>query len=162
MRMRRRTGNLLLLLPALLLAACVNDATQRKQEIQKFQQTATGEFVNDAGDRIVMVPVYARMIGMDTMYLERTSKNGTTQRLLVLEPSGDGEKVMQLSYVFTQPAQWRNLLEHPELLSSLQPNDVRPAGTCNIVLAEDMNSVSYACGNNPPQTYNRVQHEVPE
>ena len=79
-----------------------------------------------------MVPVYARMIGLDTMYLERTTRNGTTGRLLALERSPDGEKVVQFSYVFTQPGQWRNLIAQPELLSALQPNDVRPAGTCDI------------------------------
>jgi hypothetical protein len=30
------------------------------------------------------------------------------------------------------------------LLSALQPNDVRAIGTCDIKLAQDMNSVSYS------------------
>src|SRR4051794_33897926 len=116
-----------LLLPCVaLLAACVNQHEQRKRDIQHFMQTATGEFRNDNGDTLVMVPVYARMIGLDTMYIERTTRNGPSGRLLSLEPSPDSNKVLQLSYVFTQQAQWRNLLQQPELLSALQPNDVRP------------------------------------
>jgi len=143
-------------------AACVNQRELTKRDIQKFMQTASGEYGNEAGDRLVLVPVYARMIGMDTMYLERTTKNGTTGRLLALEPSSDGEKFVQLSYVFTQQGQWRNLLAQPELLTALQPNDVRPAGTCDLKLAEDLNSISYSCAGGAPQTYQRLQQAHPE
>jgi hypothetical protein len=152
----------LLMLLALSVVGCVNDREARKREAAKFLQTATGEFRNEAGDQLVMVPVYARMIGMDTLYLERRAGGQVTQRLIALEPSGDGEELVQLSYVFTQPSQWRNLIEQPELLTSLQPNDVRPAGTCKIKLSKDLNSLTYSCGNNAPQSYSRVQHDVPE
>ena len=152
----------LLMLLSLCMVACVNDREARKREAQKFLQTATGEFRNEAGDTLVMVPVYARMIGLDTLYLEKKSAKGTTQRLISLEPSADGEKLAKLSYVFTQPNQWRNLLEQPELLSSLQPNDVRPAGSCNIDLSEDLNSLKYSCGGGPTQEFQRVQHNVPD
>ena len=158
----RRLTSCLLLLSATAMVGCVNQHEMRKRDIQHFMQTATGEFRNDAGDTLVMVPVYARMIGLDTMYLERTTRNGTTGRLLALEPSGDNNKIVQLSYVFTQQGQWRNLLAQPELLSALQPNDVRPAGTCDIKLSEDLNSLTYACGGGAPQDYQRVQHNVPD
>jgi hypothetical protein len=160
--MRRFAKASLLLLLAAVITACVNQHEMRKRDIQHFMQTASGEYRNDAGDRLVLVPVYARMIGLDTMYLERTTRNGTTGRLLALEVSGDGEKFVQLSYMFTQQGQWRNLLEQPELLSALQPNDVRPAGTCDLHLADDMNSISYSCGGSPPTSYQRVQHAAPE
>lgn len=160
--MRRFAKASLWLLLAALVTACVNQHEMRKRDIQHFMQTASGEYRNDAGDRLVLVPVYARMIGLDTMYLERTTRNGTTGRLLALEVSGDGEKFVQLSYMFTQQGQWRNLLEQPELLSALQPNDVRPAGTCDLHLADDMNSISYSCGGSPPTSYQRVQHAAPE
>jgi hypothetical protein len=160
--MRRVATASLLLLLVSVIAACVNETEMRKRDIQKFLQTGTGEYSNEAGERLIMVPVYARMIGLDTMYLERTTRNGTTGRLLVLERSPDGEKVVQLSYVFTQPSQWRNLIQQPELLSSLQPNDVRPAGTCDITLSEDLNSLTYTCGGAPPTSYQRVQQAVIE
>ena len=132
------------------------------RDIQRFLQTSHGEFRNDAGEVLIIVPVYARMIGLDTAYVERTTAKGTTGRILALEPSADGTKILQLSYVFTQQGQWRNLREQPELFSALLPNDVRPAGTCDITLAEDMNSVSYSCGGSPPQAYTRVQHASAE
>ena len=160
--MRRIGTNYLLALLALAAAGCVNDSEMRKRDIQHLLQTATGEFRDEAGDTLIMVPVYARMIGTDTMYVERTTPRGTTGRLLALEPSADGNKVIQLSYVFSQPNQWRNLLQQPELLSALQPQDVRPAGTCDIQVAKDLNSVSYSCGGSQPQSYKRVQHNVPD
>jgi hypothetical protein len=150
----------LLALLAFAISACVNEREARKRDAAKFLQNATGEYANEAGELLFIAPVYARMIGFDTFYIERSTARGPSQRLVALEPSGDGKKLMQLSYAFTQPAQWREVREHPELLSALQPNDVRPAGTCNIELTEDLNSLSYACGGNPPQHYNRVHHNL--
>jgi len=160
--MRRFANAALLTLLAVAVSACVNQHEMRKRDIQHFLQTASGEYNNEAGDRLVLVPVYARMIGLDTMYLERTTAKGTSGRLLALEVAGNNDKFVQLSYVFTQQGQWRNLLAQPELLSALQPNDVRPAGTCDIKLADDMNSISYSCGGSPPTTYQRVHHAAPE
>ena len=160
--MRRFANAALLTLLAVAVSACVNQHEMRKRDIQHFLQTASGEYDNEAGDRLVLVPVYARMIGLDTMYLERTTAKGTSGRLLALEVAGNNDKFVQLSYVFTQQGQWRNLLAQPELLSALQPNDVRPAGTCDIKLADDMNSISYSCGGSPPTTYQRVHHAAPE
>ncbi len=155
--MHLRTRIFLTILLATAIAACVNQTEQRKRDIEKYLQTAGGQYENEAGDTLFMVPVYARMIGGDTMYVERTTKKGTAGFLLVLEPSGDGEKVVQIAYGFTQQAQWRNLRENPELLSALQPNDVRPIGSCDIQLAKDMNSVSFACNGNKPQVFTREQ-----
>ena len=160
--MRRFANAALLTSLAVAVSACVNQHEMRKRDIQHFLQTASGEYNNEAGDRLVLVPVYARMIGLDTMYLERTTAKGTSGRLLALEVAGNNDKFVQLSYVFTQQGQCRNLLAQPELLSALQPNDVRPAGTCDIKLADDMNSISYSCGGSPPTTYQRVHHAAPE
>jgi len=151
-----------LLVLTVMMAACVDHRESVKRANLKFMQTASGEYTNEAGDRLVLVPVYARMIGLDTMYVERTTKNGTAGRLLSLEPSGRGNEITQISYVFTQPAQWRNLIEQPELLSALQPGDVRPAGTCDIQVSKDHNSLSYSCSGGAPQTYTRVEHKVPD
>ena len=56
----------------------------------------------------------------------------------------------------------RNLLAQPELLSALQPNDVRPAGSCDIQLAEDLNSITYSCAGSTPTVYQRVHPAAPE
>ncbi len=152
-----RTKTCLAALAALLLAACVNQQELTKREIQKFMQTSAGEFRNDAGEELVIVPVYSRMIGMDTIYVERTTAAGTSGRIVSLEVGKNG--IVQLAYVFMQQNQWRNLRENPELFSALLPRDVRPSGTCDIKLAEDMNSVTYACGGGAPTTYQRVQYQ---
>ena len=160
--MRQAMQACLLLTMSVAMTACVNDREMRKRDIQTFQQTAIGEYRSESGDTLVMVPVYARMIGIDTMYVERSTRNGTSGRIVALEPSADNQKIVFLSYVFTNQSQWRNLLAQPELLSALQPNDVRPAGTCDIKLADDFNSVTYSCAGGQPQVYQRVQHAAPE
>ena len=80
--------------------------------------------------------------------------------LVVSYRQHDGESLMQYSYAFVAPAQWREVRAHPELLSALQPNDLRPAGTCDIKLTDDLNSVSYSCGGSAPVLYTRVQHDI--
>jgi hypothetical protein len=147
----------LVLLAATALGACVNQQELTKREIQKFMQQAVGEFKNEAGEQLVMVPVYSRMIGMDTVYVERTTAAGTSGRIVSLEVGKNG--IVQLAYVFVQQNQWRNLRENPELFSALLPKDVRPAGTCDIKIADDRNSVTYTCGGAPPTSYQRVVHE---
>jgi hypothetical protein len=159
---RRMKYCAVLLSAATALAACVNQREQSKRDIQRFIQTATGEFVNAGGNTLVIVPVYARMIGLDTLFVERiASGGGTSERLVALEVSPDGKKVLQLSYVFTQQGQWRNLRENPELFSALLPKDVRPAGSCDIKLAADLNSVTYTCGGSVPESFTRAQHGSP-
>ena len=150
----------LLLLMATTMVACVNETEMRKRDAKQFLQNSTGEYVNEAGELLFIAPVYARMIGFDTFYLERATPRGPSQRLVVLEPSPDGEKLIQFSYGFTQPSQWREVRAHPELLTALQPNDVRPAGTCDIKLTDDLNSLSYSCAGSPPVNYTRVQHNI--
>lgn len=152
----------LAVLLTLCVVGCVNDTEARKRDAEKFLQQSTGEYVNEAGELLFMAPVYARMIGYNTFFMERSTARGPAQRLIALEPSSDGEKLIQLSYVFVQPAQWRDVREHPELLSALQPQDLRPAGTCDIKLAADLNSLTYSCGGGAPVNYKRVQHNVPD
>ncbi|HTU66256.1 MAG TPA: hypothetical protein VMF52_09910 [Steroidobacteraceae bacterium] len=142
------------------LAACVNQQEKSKREMQKFMSYVAGEFVSEDGDTLVIAPVYARMIALDTIYVERTSGNGTSGRLIELAPGKDG-KILQLAYGFTQQNQWRNLREQPELFTALLPKDVRAAGTCDIKLSDDKNKVSYSCGGSKPEDYSRVQHGAP-
>jgi len=158
--MRRMIATCWLLASVVALAACVNELELRKRDAMKFLQNSTGEYVNEAGELLFMAPVHARMIGFNTFYVERATPRGPSQRLVALEPSGDGESLVQYSYAFVAPAQWRDVRAHPELLSALQPNDLRPAGTCDIKLTDDLNTVSYSCGGSPPASYTRVQHDL--
>jgi hypothetical protein len=152
----------LLFLAATVLAGClVNQQEQHKRDMLSFLQKSMGEYENDSG-KLFIAPVYARMIGLDTFYLERTTPRATTGRLVALEISPDGEKIVQYSYVFAEQGRWLDLRRQPELLSALLPQDVRAAGTCDIQLSEDLNSITYTCGGSPPMTYQRVQHAPAE
>jgi hypothetical protein len=143
------------------LGACVNSQEMTKREIQKFLASAAGEYVSASGDTLVVAPVYARMVALDTLYVERTSASGgTSGRLVALEAGRDG-KILQLGYGFTQQGQWRNVREQPELFTALLPKDVRAAGTCDIKLSADRNSISYSCGGSAPESYTRVLHGAP-
>ena len=62
-------------------AGCVNEREARKRDAQKFLQHSTGEYVNDAGELMFIAPVYSRMIGFDTFYIERSTARGPSQRL---------------------------------------------------------------------------------
>jgi hypothetical protein len=141
-------------------AGCVNQQELTKRDIQKFLRTAAGEFQDSSGGKLFLAPVYARMIGLDTLYVEHTTANGTSARLISLEV-GRGNKVLQIAYTFSQQNQWRNLREQPELFSALLPQDVRPAGSCDIKVADDYNTLTYSCSGSPPEKYQRVHHQLP-
>src|SRR5690606_24854221 len=96
-----------MMLMAAALAGCVNQQQQRKREILEFVQKSAGEWQNDTGS-LFIAPVYARMIGLDTVYLERVTPRATTSRLLAIEPTPDAKKVVQFSYVFAEPGRWRD------------------------------------------------------
>jgi hypothetical protein len=142
------------------LTACVNQQERTKREIQQFMSYVAGEYVSQAGDTLVVAPVYARMVAMDTVYVERTSGQGTSGKLIELAPGKNGS-ILQVAYAFTQQSQWRNLREQPELFSALLPKDVRAAGTCDIKLAADRNSLDYSCGGSKPVSFTRVLHGNP-
>jgi hypothetical protein len=160
-RMQRWMSTCAVAVLALALGACVNSQEKTKRDIQQFLSSSSGEYVSTTGDTLVVAPVYARMIALDTLYVERTAANGTTSgRLVSLEADGKG-KILQLAYGFTQQGQWRNLREQPELFTALLPKDVRAAGTCDIKLSDDRNSITYSCGGSAPETYTRVLHGAP-
>ena len=149
------------MLAAMLATACVNQQEKTKRDLQRFLQTAAGEYVNASGNTLIMVPVYARMIGLDTLFVERISGKSKSERLVSLEISPDGKRIIQLAFGFTKQDQWRNLHDNPELFSAMMPNDVRPAGTCDIKLSADINSVTYTCGGSIPEAFTRAQHGAP-
>jgi hypothetical protein len=143
----------------LAMSGCVNQRELTKRELQRFMQTAAGEYVNANGHTLILIPVYARMVGLDTLFVERTANGGaTSERLVSLEVAPNGKRILQLSYVFTQQGQWRNLRQNPELFTALLPQDVRPAGTCDIKLSDDLNSITYTCGGSAPESFSRAQH----
>jgi hypothetical protein len=124
-------------------------------------QTVQGEYINEQGNSLMIAAVYARMIGLDTLYVERTVNGQNSGRLVSLEASPDNKKILQLGLVFTQPGQWRDVRNNPELFSALLPKDVRAAGTCDIKLSEDMNTLTYSCGGSAPESFSRAMHGAP-
>jgi hypothetical protein len=140
---------------ALLLPGCVVKEQRDKASIQAFKDATSGVWVSASGAELMIVPVRARMVTDEAVYVERQDANGVSGRLLNLQMSPDSQKVLQRAYVFTQDGQWRNIRENPELLTALLPKDVRPAGTCDIQVSADSNAVSYSCGGSEPENFRR-------
>jgi hypothetical protein len=156
-RSTQRIAAVLAALWAVAATGCVNQQQKNRVAVEKFRQTAAGEWVSASGAQLTIAPVRARMVTDEALYVERRDARGVFGRLLNVELSKDGKKLIQTALAFTQEGQWRNLREQPELFTALLPKDVRPAGTCDIKVADDANSVSYSCGGTPPETFTRAQ-----
>ena len=140
---------------AVSLAGCVTNDVKNRAAIEQFKQSTAGTWTNGSGAELTIVPVRARMVTDEAVYVELRDANGVFGRLLNLAVAADGKKIVQRALTFTQEGQWRNLREQPELFTALLPKDVRPAGTCDIQPAADANSVSYSCGGSAPETFRR-------
>ena len=138
-----------------LLAGCVNQQIKDKETVEAFKRDTAGEYRSDSGAQLFIAIVRSRMVTDESIYIERHDAKGVYARLLDLHISADGKKVLQAALTFTQEGQWRNLRENPELFTALLPKDVRPAGTCDIQPAEDLNSVRYSCGGSKPEVFKR-------
>jgi hypothetical protein len=141
---------------AVSLAGCVTKEQKSRAAIDKFRQSSSGQWQSDSGATLTIAPVRARMVTDEAVYVERTDAAGVVGRLLNVELAANG-KLLQRALTFTQEGQWRNLREQPELFTALLPKDVRPAGTCDIQVAADANSLSYSCGGSKPETFLRRQ-----
>jgi hypothetical protein len=137
------------------LAGCVTQQKQDLETIEQFKRNTAGQYQSDSGAMLYIAPVRSRMVTDESIYVERHDSTGVVGRLLDLKISADGKKVLQLALTFTQEGQWRNLRENPELFTALLPKDVRPAGTCDIQPAADLNSVSYSCSGSKPELFIR-------
>jgi hypothetical protein len=137
------------------LTGCVTQQKKDFQLIEDFKRNTAGQYQSDSGAQLFIVPVRSRMVTDESVYVERHDKAGVVGRLLDLKVSADGKKVIQAALTFTQEGQWRNLRENPELFTALLPKDVRPAGTCDIQPAGDLNSISYSCGGSKPEIFLR-------
>jgi ABC-type uncharacterized transport system auxiliary subunit len=140
---------------AMSLLACATQENKSKTAIEQFKQSTSGQYQSAAGAELFVVPVRARMVTDEAIYVERRDANGTFGRLLNLEWSADSKKIVQRALTFTKEGQWRDLRENPELFTALLPKDVRPAGTCDLQPSSDMNSLSYSCGGSPPEIFQR-------
>ncbi len=151
------------LLPTLLLAAavvsfagCKTREVKDRAALEQFKQATAGSWKNESGAELDIIPVRARMVTDEAIYVERRDASGVFGRLVNLEVAKDGN-IVQRALTVTQENQWRNLREQPEMFTALLPKDVRPAGTCDIKSSSDANSVTYSCGGSPPETFTRNQ-----
>jgi|SRR5919108_5757882 hypothetical protein len=145
----------ILLLAAVALAGCKTREVKNRAAIEQFKQATAGSWKSESGAELDIIPVRARMVTDEAIYVERRDAAGVFGRLVNLEVSKDGDRILQRALTFTQENQWRNLREQPEMFTALLPKDVRPAGTCDIKPAPDANSVIYSCGGSPPETFTR-------
>ena len=150
-----KLSTMLMVALAVSASGCVTKEKKARAAIEVFKQATAGSWQSASGAELAMMPVRARMVTDEAIYVERRDANGVFGRLLSLEPAPDGKKILQLALTFTQEGQWRNLREQPELFTALLPKDVRPAGTCNIQVSADANSVSYSCGGSAPEAFRR-------
>lgn len=139
------------------LTGCKTQEVKNRAAVEKFKQMSAGQWQSDGGAELTIIPVRARMVTDEAVYVERHDANGVFARLLNVELSADGKKLIQRALTFTQEGQWRNLREQPELFTALLPKDVRPAGTCDIQVSDDANVVTYSCGGSPKETFRRRQ-----
>jgi len=153
--MKRITAGALAMTLATGLSACATQEKKNKDAIALFKQNATGEFQSASGAQLFIMPVRARMVTDEAVYVERRDASGVFGRLLNIEVAADEKQMTLRALTFTQEGQWRNLRENPELFTALLPKDVRPAGTCNIQPAADLNSVSYSCGGSAAEIFTR-------
>jgi hypothetical protein len=131
-------------------------AAEIKDTITQFRPPS-GQYKSEAGAKLYIAPVRARMVTDEALYIERHDPNGTiVGRLLNVEVAEDGKTILLRALVFTQEGQWRNLREDPELFTALLPKDVRPAGKCDIKPSEDRDSLTYSCGGSPVESFKRM------
>lgn len=141
---------------AVSLAGCVTQEQRDRNAIDQFRQATAGHWQSDSGATLTILPVRARMVTDEAVYVERTDAGGVVGRLLNIQVGPRG-KLVQRALTFTQDGQWRNLREQPELFTALLPKDVRPAGTCDIEVSKDANTLTYSCGGSKPETFLRRQ-----
>src|SRR5262245_11451767 len=135
--MKKLLPPLLIAVAALSFAGCKTKQVKDRAAIEQFKQAAAGNWKSVSGAELDIIPVRARMVTDEAVYVERRDASGVFGRLVNLEVSKDGDRIIQRALTFTQENQWRNLREQPEMFTALLPKDVRPAGTCDIKPAPD-------------------------
>jgi hypothetical protein len=138
---------ILLVAPLLVLAACGGSQSQRRGELAVLSRLLPGDYdnleqVRMAGEtsglpalRIVIVPIYAPLVGTDIFYLQEMAADDprrvTAQRVINLEISADG-RLLQGVFLLNEPARWRDGHEKADVFKSLLPTDLRLAEGCDV------------------------------
>jgi len=143
----RRTGAAGLVLAAVLLAACGGTPAKRTAELAQLAKLLPGEYDNrdqlrsaEGAElpplRVVIVPIYAPLVGKDIFYLQEMaaddSRRVTAQRVLSLEVTPKG-RLLEGLYGLNEPSRWRDGHEHADVFKSLLPQDLRLASGCELI-----------------------------
>lgn len=143
---RLRRG--LLVVALALLAACGGGpSAQRRGELAQLAKLLPGEYDNldqvraaapgsaPPAVRLVIVPIYAPLVGSDIFYLQEMAADDprrvTAQRLMNLEITADGT-LLQGVIALKEPARWRDGHLRPDLFKSLLPGDLRLVEGCDV------------------------------
>lgn len=154
-------------LGALALSGCAHEQSKRTQvPFEELQGRLAGRYDNTAQARsdlqsgvpdghsaldLLIVPAHAAMIGPATYYVRQTAADDPrrvlSQRIWVLGHTKDlgkdkdkkahPEYIEQHIYVFKEPQRWVNVGNDPELLQSLEPEDLRQLAGCELLWSKD-------------------------
>lgn len=131
---------------ALVLSACGGTAQQRRGELAELARLLPGDYDNleqvrasepgaVPGVRMVIVPVYAPLVGEDIFYVQEMAADDPrrviAQRLINLEITPDG-RVLQGIFVFEEGGRWRDGHQRPDVFKSLLPNDLKLVEGCDL------------------------------
>lgn len=137
---------------AALLAGCAEQHKLAEQQLGQLVALLPGSYENIAQARadgagvappggarealrLVIVPVYAPMIGDHVFYSQEMAaqdpRRVTAQRLMAFDLSPD-DTLLQLSIALNEPARWRDGHLNPDLFKSLLPQDVKTQTGCEL------------------------------
>lgn len=152
---------------ALGLSGCAHQQSKPKQvPFEELQARLAGRYDNAAQARsdaqagvadphsaldLLIAPARAALIGPATFYVRQTAADDPrrvlSQRIWVLgrtkELAKDKDKkihpeyIEQHIYVFKEPQRWANVADEPELLQSLEPEDLRQLSGCELLWSKD-------------------------
>lgn len=142
-----------LLLSVSLLGGCAQQKKKGEMELAQLVAMLPGSYDNiaqaradttDAAQpggtrealRLVIVPVYAPLIGDHVFYSQEMAaqdpRRVTAQRLMSFDLAADAT-LLQVSIALNEPARWRDGHLHPELFKGLLPQDVKAQTGCELV-----------------------------
>ena len=149
---RSHRAPFILLAAAALLAGCAQQHKVAELQLAQLVAMISGSYENiaqaradGAGDaqaggarealRLVIVPVYAPMIGDHVFYSQEMAaqdpRRVTAQRLMAFDLAPD-DTLLQLSIALNEPARWRDGHLNPDLFKSLLPQDVKTLPGCEL------------------------------
>jgi hypothetical protein len=131
----------------LLLAGCATSGAKPEAELRELLAWLPGSWSDAAAPegasqpiRVVIVPAYSLVLGHHAFYLEERAADDPrrllSQRLLTFKLSDHGE-IAETDRLLSDPPRWRDAAQSPELFTSLQEPDLRPASPCPLLWRRD-------------------------